>query len=55
MEVDASLRSRGVYLSGERLHCEMTFTNVGRIKSRTPAEVAEGQRFVLVNETYIEQ
>ena len=49
MEVEANLRSRGVYLSGERLHCEMTFTNVGRLKSRTLSDVAEGgQRYILI-------
>ena len=34
MEVEANLKSRGVYLSGERLECELIFTNVGRLKPR---------------------
>ena len=34
MEVEAHLNSRGVYLSGERLQCDLIFSNVGRKKDK---------------------
>ena len=34
MEVEAHLKSRGVYLSGERLQCDLIFSNVGRMKHK---------------------